>query len=58
LPLFQGIEPRRLKLLAFTSERMVFQPGHDVVRQGDPGDSAYIVLSGEGTCSLRRPRAS
>ncbi|MCA8929516.1 MAG: cyclic nucleotide-binding domain-containing protein [Alphaproteobacteria bacterium] len=47
LPLFQRIEPRRLKLLAFTSERMVFPAGEDIVRQGDPGDSAYIVLAGE-----------
>jgi CRP/FNR family cyclic AMP-dependent transcriptional regulator len=47
LPLFQRIEPRRLKLLAFTSERMTFADGDDVMRQGDPGDSAYIVLAGE-----------
>ena len=30
VPLFQPIEPRRLKLLAFTSERLVFNPGQDV----------------------------
>ena len=47
VPLFQPIEPRRLKLLAFTSERLVFNPGQDVVRQGDPGDAAYIILAGE-----------
>lgn len=55
LPLFQRIEPRRLKLLAFTSERMVFPSGHDVVRQGDPGDSAYIVLSGEADVLVNTP---
>ncbi|HKK31594.1 MAG TPA: cyclic nucleotide-binding domain-containing protein [Alphaproteobacteria bacterium] len=47
VPLFQQIEPRRLKLLAFTSERLVFAPGEDIVVQGDPGDAAYIILSGE-----------
>lgn len=47
VPLFQPIEPRRLKLLAFTSERLQFNPGQDVVTQGDPGDAAYIILSGE-----------
>jgi len=47
LPLFQRIEPRRLKLLAFTSERMEFQPGEDIVQQGEAGDSAYIILNGE-----------
>lgn len=47
VPLFQPIEPRRLKLLAFTSERLKFNPGQDIVTQGDPGDAAYIILSGE-----------
>jgi CRP-like cAMP-binding protein len=47
VPLFQPIEPRRLKLLAFTSERLRFNPGQDIVIQGDPGDAAYIILSGE-----------
>ncbi len=47
VPLFQPIEPRRLKLLAFTSERLQFNPGQDIVTQGDPGDAAYIILSGE-----------
>lgn len=47
VPLFQPIEPRRLKLLAFTSERLRFNPGQDIVTQGDPGDAAYIILSGE-----------
>lgn len=55
LPLFQRIEPRRLKLLAFTSERMMYQPGEDVVRQGEPGDSAYIILSGEADVLVSTP---
>jgi len=55
LPLFQRIEPRRLKLLAFTSERMVFPAGDDVVRQGDPGDSAYILLAGEADVIVATP---
>jgi CRP/FNR family cyclic AMP-dependent transcriptional regulator len=55
LPLFQRIEPRRLKLLAFTSERMVFQDGSPLMRQGDPGDSAYIVLAGEADVFVSTP---
>lgn len=46
VPLFQQIEPRRLKLLAFTSERLVFAPGQDIVVQGETGDAAYIILQG------------
>tara|TARA_R110002096_G_scaffold387380_2_gene581527 strand:- start:340 stop:723 length:384 start_codon:yes stop_codon:yes gene_type:complete len=44
-----------LKLLAFTSERMVFQPGEDVMRQGEPGDSAYIILAGEADVFVATP---
>ncbi len=55
LPLFQRIEPRRLKLLAFTSERMVFQDGSPLMCQGDPGDSAYIVLAGEADVFVSTP---
>ena len=47
VPLFQPIEPRRLKLLAFTSERLQFNAGQDIVTQGDPGDAAYIILAGQ-----------
>jgi len=47
VPLFQPIEPRRLKLLAFTSERLQFNPGQDIVVQGEPGDAVYIILAGQ-----------
>ncbi len=47
IPLFSGIDPGKLKLLAFTSERMTFQPGQVLFEQGDSGDAAYVVLSGE-----------
>lgn len=46
VPLFAKVEPARLKLLAFTSEHLEFTPGQEICRQGDPGDSAYIVLDG------------
>jgi CRP-like cAMP-binding protein len=46
VPLFAKIEPARLKLLAFTSEHLEFQPGEAMFRQGEPGDAAYIVLDG------------
>jgi len=55
LPLFHRIEPRRLKLLAFTSERTTFKPGDVVMQQGDPGDSAYIVLAGEADVYVSTP---
>lgn len=47
IPLFAKIEPVKLKLLAFTSERLRFVAGEELCRQGDVGDAAYIILSGE-----------
>ena len=47
VPLFAEIEPSRLKLLAFMSERVGFDPGRVIVRQGDPADAAYLIIDGE-----------
>lgn len=46
IPLFKNIDPAKLKLLAFTSEHLEFAIGDILCRQGDPGDSAYILLEG------------
>ena len=47
VPLFARIDPVKLKLLAFTSERLAFPAGTELFRQGDPGDAAYILLDGQ-----------
>ncbi|MBL8905479.1 MAG: Crp/Fnr family transcriptional regulator [Rhizobiales bacterium] len=46
LPLFAGVAPAKLKLLAFTSDRIKFDAGKELFKQGDAGDAAYVVLSG------------
>ncbi|MGH7040350.1 MAG: cyclic nucleotide-binding domain-containing protein [Stellaceae bacterium] len=47
VPFFAEIEPAKLKLLAFMSERVTFDPGKLLCRQGDPGDAAYLIIEGE-----------
>jgi CRP/FNR family transcriptional regulator, cyclic AMP receptor protein len=47
IPLFSQIEPAKLKLLAFTSERVGFDAGQALFKQGDMGDAAYIIIEGE-----------
>lgn len=47
IPLFANIEPSKLKLLAFTSERLSFEPEQVLFSQGDMGDAAYIIIDGE-----------
>jgi CRP-like cAMP-binding protein len=47
IPFFTHIEPAKLKLLAFTSERVGFDPGQSIFKQGDMGDAAYIIIEGD-----------
>lgn len=47
VPLFANVEPKRLKLLAYTSERVSFPAGAVVFGQGEAGDAAYVILAGE-----------
>ena len=46
VPLFAGVAPSKLKLLAFTSDRVSYRTGDLLFKQGDPGDAAYVLLSG------------
>ena len=46
VPLFAKMEPAKLKLLAFTGERMTFASGQEVCHQDDPSDTIYVILGG------------
>ena len=47
IPLFAQIEPPKLKLIAFTSERVAFDAGHTLFRQGDAANAAYVIVEGK-----------
>lgn len=55
IPLFAKLESSKLKLLAFASERVIFADGQELFRQGDPGDSAYVVLNGQADVVIASP---
>jgi len=55
VPFFAEIEPAKLKLLAFMSERANFDDGKVLFRQGDPGDAAYLIIDGEVDIVLEGP---
>ncbi len=46
VPIFSDLDTARLKLLAFTSERMTFATGDVLFRQGDESDAAYVLVAG------------
>ena len=58
IPLFSKIEPAKLKLLAFTSERVEFMEGDELFHQGAVGDAAYIVLGGEADILVDSPNGA
>jgi CRP-like cAMP-binding protein len=56
IPLFASIDTAKLKLLAFTSERLTFASGAVLFREGERGDSAYLILSGKVDVNLNSPQ--
>jgi CRP/FNR family transcriptional regulator, cyclic AMP receptor protein len=55
IPIFSEIEPAKLKLLAFMSERVGFDPGKRLMRQGDPSDAAYLIIEGHAEVIAESP---
>jgi CRP-like cAMP-binding protein len=56
IPIFAKIAPAKLKLLAFTSERIAYAPGQLIFRQGEMGDAAYIIVEGEAEVFVAGPK--
>lgn len=46
VPTLAKLDPARLKLLAFTSRSLRFEPGEALMRAGEPSDSVYMILEG------------
>jgi CRP-like cAMP-binding protein len=55
VPMFRDIDQARLKLLAFTSERVQFASGQRFFSQGDAADAAYVILEGRADVTLNTP---
>ncbi len=55
IPFFVEIEPAKLKLLAFMSERVGYDAGKVLCRQGDPADAAYLIIEGEADIIVNTP---
>ncbi|MEO1250232.1 MAG: cyclic nucleotide-binding domain-containing protein [Pseudomonadota bacterium] len=55
IPLFANIETSKLKLLAFTSERVHYKAGEVLFEQNAVGDSAYIIIDGSADVLVETP---
>jgi CRP-like cAMP-binding protein len=58
IPLFAKVNPAKLKLLAFTSERLEYLSGDELFHQDDYGDAAYVILEGEADILVDTPRSA
>ncbi|MDT8344520.1 MAG: cyclic nucleotide-binding domain-containing protein [Thermohalobaculum sp.] len=43
---FRRIDERRLKIVAMMGETLRYSPGERLFERGDPGDAAFVVISG------------
>jgi CRP-like cAMP-binding protein len=46
LELFEGLTPDQLQRIARTAERIVFQPGQPIIRNGEVGEGAVLIVTG------------
>jgi CRP/FNR family cyclic AMP-dependent transcriptional regulator len=55
IPFFAGIEPAKLKLLAFMSERVGYDAGKTLFRQGDQAEAAFLIMEGAADIIVDTP---
>ena len=55
IPFFADMEAARLKLLAFMSQRVAYDSGKTLFRQGDSADAAYLIIEGEADILVEMP---
>lgn len=46
-PIFQGVDPAKLRLLAVSADHVSFEPGERIYARGDTSDEVLFILSGE-----------
>jgi CRP-like cAMP-binding protein len=56
VPLFSGLAPRYLRRLADLTEEHRYMEGSRVVREGDIGDTFYVILEGEAKVTSKSGR--
>jgi CRP-like cAMP-binding protein len=54
VPMFRGLSNRQLKNLASLCEVGDYMADHSIVRQGEPGDAFYVVLTGQAKVTAGR----
>jgi CRP-like cAMP-binding protein len=53
VPIFASVDPGKLKLLAFASQRLVFDEGQILCKEGDRGEQAFVIVKGAADVYVR-----
>ena len=53
VPLFEGLSKRHLKKIAGAAEVVNYMAGHSIVREGEDGDSFFVVLAGQAKVTVK-----
>ena len=46
IPMFHDVDQARLRLFALSGQRLSYEAGDVIFRQGDPSEAIYIILEG------------
>lgn len=55
VPLFKGLSPEQLSVIAFTASWRSFMPGETIIEKGRPGEVAYVILTGKALTPGPKP---
>ncbi|WP_137133207.1 Crp/Fnr family transcriptional regulator [Rhizobium sp. FKY42] len=55
IPYFNRVDPCKLKLLAFASHRICYEPGDTIFMQGDVPEATFVLLSGNVRLTASSP---
>lgn len=47
VPLFKGLSPEQLSVIAFTASWRSFMPGETIIEKGRTAEVAYVILTGK-----------
>jgi CRP/FNR family transcriptional regulator, cyclic AMP receptor protein len=47
MPMFRGLDPGRLKLMAFSGQRISYRKGETLFEQGASSDAVFVILEGD-----------
>ncbi len=53
VPLFDSLSKRQIKKIGMLGKPVLFMAGHSIVREGETGESFFVVLEGQGRVLAR-----